>query len=379
LPKKEAVTNSRQRNKPAGKKSANNTRRHNGEKSKSMELPRRVAIGHGQLENIGEICKSLHLKGPAIIVVDKNTKRIAGNRLEKILAAENYETTQVVITEADLENLEKVKSVIIQQKGKFVLGVGGGRPIDMAKLASFETKKPFLSIPTVASHDGIVSSQASILINSTKKSIATHTPFAVIADTKIISESPYRLLAAGAGDILSNLSAVKDWTLAKKLRNEYFSSSAAMLSEISAKMILENAEIIGNGDEESAWLVAKALVSSGVAMSIAGSSRPASGSEHMFSHALDRLAPKPALHGEQCALGSIMMMYLHDGNWEEIRDALDIIKVPITAHTLKIDDELIIEALTIAHTIKPERYTILSGGLTVDAAEDTAVQTGVIK
>ena len=199
-----------------------------------------------------------------------------------------------------------------------------------------------------------------------------------MADTKIIGASPYRLLAAGAGDVISNVTAVKDWLLAKKLRNEYFSSSAAMLSEMTAKMLLKSAEMIKPRLEESAWLVAKSLVSSGVAMSIAGSSRPASGSEHMFSHALDRLAPKPALHGEQCAVGTIMMMYLHGGTWAEIRDALLKMKVPVDAKGLKIDDGLIIEALTMANTIREERYTILSGGLTTEAAEDLAIQTGVI-
>jgi len=346
------------------KKGTNNGRRHNGEKSKSMELPRHVTIGHSVIENIGEICRSLQLKGSAVLVVDKTTKRIAGDRVEKVLVSEKYDAWQAVITEADLDNLTQVKSVISEVKARFVLGVGGGRPIDIAKLASYEAKKPFLSVPTAASHDGIVSSQASILDNNNRKSFNTHSPFAVVADTKIISESPYRLLAAGCGDIISNITAVKDWVLAKKLRNEYFSSSAAMLSELTAKMLLENAEMIKPRLEESAWLVAKALVSSGVAMSIAGSSRSASGSEHMFSHALDRLAPKPALHGEQCAVGTIMVMYLHGGNWKEIRNALTKLKVPVTAKDLKIEDELIIEALTIAHTIRPDRYTILSGGLT---------------
>lgn len=364
--------------KKGAKKGTNNDRRHMEEKSKSMELPRHVAIGHGVLENIGEICKYLHFRGSAVIIVDKTTKRIAGNRVEKLLTQENYETHQVIIDEADLTNLEQAKEKIVENKAKFVLGVGGGKPIDIAKLASFESKKPFISVPTAASHDGIVSSQASLTENHGKKSYNTHSPFAVIADTKIISASPYRLLAAGAGDITSNVTAVKDWQLAKKLRNEYFSSSAAMLSELTAKMLLESAEMIKPRLEESAWLVAKSLVSSGVAMSIAGSSRPASGSEHMFSHALDRLAPKPALHGEQCAVGTIMMMYLHGGNWQEIRDALIKIKVPVTAKGLKIDDELIIEALTIANTIRQERYTILSGGLTYEAAEDLAIQTGVI-
>ena len=379
MTKKDKKNNIKSPKSSSGKTGVNNGRRQNGEKSKSMELPRHVTIGHGQIDNIGEICRSLHLHAGAVIVVDKTTKRIAGNRVVKSLAAENYETDQVVITEADMDNLEKVKTVISEQKARFVLGVGGGRPIDIAKLASFETKKIFLSVPTVASHDGIVSSQASILVNSTKTSIKTHTPFAVIMDTKIISESPYRLLASGAGDILSNFSAVRDWDLARKLRNESYSSSAAVLSELSAKMILENSETITSHLEDSAWLVSKALVSSGVAMSIAGSSRPASGAEHMFSHALDRLVPKPALHGEQCAVGTIMMLYLHGGNWEEIRDALIKIKVPVTAKALKIEDALIIEALTVAHDIRPDRYTILSGGLTYEAAEDLAVKTGVIR
>jgi glycerol-1-phosphate dehydrogenase [NAD(P)+] len=215
--------------------------------------------------------------------------------------------------------------------------------------------------------------------NDDRSSYKTHSPFAVVADTKIISESPYRLLAAGAGDILSNFTAVKDWILAKKLRNEYFSSSAATLSELSAKIVLENSDMIKPRLNDSAWLVAKALVSSGVAMSIAGSSRPASGSEHMFSHVLDKIAPKPALHGEQCAVGSIMMRYLHGGNWQELRDGLVKIKVPVNAKQLKMDDEIIIQALTEAHTIRQDRYTILSSGLTYDAAEELAINTGVIK
>ncbi len=348
------------------------------DKSKSMELPRHVAIGHDVLNDIGEISRALHFRGPALIVVDKTTKRIAGNRVEKLLVSENYDAHQVTIDEADLINMEKVKQEILEIKAKFVLGVGGGRPIDMAKLASFETKKPFISVPTAASHDGIVSGQASIRNKKHKISSKTHSPFAVVADTKIIAKSPYRLLAAGCGDVISNLTAVKDWDMAKKFRNEYFSSSAAMLSELTAKVLLKSAGMIKPRLEESSWLVAKALVSSGVAMCIAGSSRPASGSEHMFSHALERLAPKPALHGEQCAVGTILMMYLHGGDWSGIRSALEKIKVPVTAKALKIEESLIVEALTITHTIRPERYSIMSGGLTYEAAEDLAIQTGVI-
>ena len=131
--------------------------------------------------------------------------------------------------------------------------------------------------------------------------------------------------------------------------------------------------------EESAWIVCKALVSSGVAMTIAGSSRPASGSEHKFSHALDRIAKRPALHGEQCGVGTIMMMYLHSGNWEEVRDSLLAIGAPTTARALGVTDQEVVDALVHAHEIAKERYTILGDtGLTEEAAARLARITKVI-
>jgi glycerol-1-phosphate dehydrogenase [NAD(P)+] len=347
-------------------------------RSKSMELPRFIVIGHEIIDDIGDICKKLLLSGKALIISDENTKKIAGDRIENLLSKKPFEVEQYVIKDATMAEVKKVKKLIKNKHISFALGVGGGRPIDVAKCASFYSEIPFISIPTAASHDGIVSSQASIMNKNRKESITAQTPIAVIGDAKIIAMSPYRLLAAGCGDIISNYSAVRDWVLAKKLKNEYFSNYAAALSEMTAQILVENSNMIRPNFEESARMVIKALVSSGVAMSIAGSSRPASGSEHMFSHALDRLAPKPALHGEQCAVGCIMMMYLHGGDWQSIKTALERIGVPTTAFGLGIDESIIVEALTTAHTIRSDRYTILGDGLTRDAAEDLAVKTGVI-
>jgi glycerol-1-phosphate dehydrogenase [NAD(P)+] len=115
-----------------------------------------------------------------------------------------------------------------------------------------------------------------------------------------------------------------------------------------------------------------------MAMCIAGSSRPASGAEHMFSHALDELSASPALHGEQCGVGAILMMYLHNGDWKLIADTLKEIGAPTTAKEMGIPDKDIITALTTAHTIR-DRYTILGDtGISQKAAEKLAVKTGVI-
>jgi glycerol-1-phosphate dehydrogenase [NAD(P)+] len=148
---------------------------------------------------------------------------------------------------------------------------------------------------------------------------------------------------------------------------------------MSAKIIMDSAETIKKGGEENVRKVVKALISCGVAMSIAGSSRPASGSEHKFSHALDMIAPSPALHGEQCGVGTIMMMQLHGRDWEHIRDALISIGAPTTAKDLGIEDEYIIEALVRAREIRPERYTILEEvKLDEKQAEKLARETGVL-
>lgn len=348
-------------------------------KSKSMELPRKVVIGHHAILDVGNVCSELKIGKKALVVCDSTTKDIAGDKAMEILKNLDFIVDCQVIEDSTMKIVESTARMLKENNFDFVVGVGGGRPIDVAKCSSHQADLPFLSVPTAASHDGIVSSRGSLNSENGRKSIAARTPIAVVMDTAILAESPYKLLAAGCADIISNSTAVKDWILARKLKNEYFSSYAASLSRMTASLLIENAGSIKPRLEESAWFVAKALVSSGVAMSIAGSSRPASGSEHKFSHALDRIAKNPALHGEQCGVGTIMMMYLHGGDWERIRDALLTIGAPTTARSLGVTDDEIIEALVHAHEINKERYTILGdGGLTHEAAEHLASITKVI-
>lgn len=344
-----------------------------------MQLPRDVLIGHGVIESIGSVCKDLKLRGNALIVTGKTTKDVAGKKVRDLLKDSGNNAEMVLTSSPTMEEVERVREIARNKDVAYLLGVGSGRSIDIAKLASTRLQLPYISVPTAASHDGIASSRASILDNGRKASAEANAPMAVIADTEIISEAPYRFLAAGCGDIISNYTAVLDWELAGRLRNEYFGEYAAALSRMAARVIIESAGSIKPELETSARLVVKALVSNGVAMSIAGSSRPASGSEHMLSHALDRLAPKPALHGEQCGVGTIMMMYLHGGDWQEIRNALKTIGAPTSAEELGIEDKYIVEALLQAHTIRPERYTILGNGLTRSAAEKVAKVTKVIE
>ncbi|MFO7618092.1 MAG: NAD(P)-dependent glycerol-1-phosphate dehydrogenase [Thermoplasmata archaeon] len=348
-------------------------------KYKITELPRNVVAGHDVLPGIPEHCLRLGLPKSVLIVADEVTRKIAAQAILDSFLEKGFEADIICIREADSETVSTVQEIAGGLGHLFLAGVGGGRPIDTAKCASFNSKQEFISVPTAASHDGIVSSRASIMVNGVKESLEAQTPIAVFADTGILARSPFRMLAAGCGDIISNKTAVLDWKLAHKLRQEEFSSYAATLSEITADMLIQNAEQIVPESEESSWQVVKALVSSGVAMSIAGSSRPASGSEHKFSHSLDRIAKTPALHGEQCGVGTIMMMKLHGGSWESVRDALVTIGAPANAAKMGVSREEIIKALVMAKDIRPDRYTILGHeNLDLERAEKLAEETGVI-
>ena len=344
-----------------------------------MQLPREVLLGEDLKGEVVNVARRLGLGEKALILYGPRTREIAGKDVEESLKS-GYEVVPLTVRKgATMEEVERTIGLIKDESADWVIAVGGGSIIDVAKLASFKTGVPFISFPTTASHDGIASANASIRDLGAKTSVKAVPPIAVVADVKVIKTAPYRYLAAGVGDTISNLTAVRDWQLAHRIRGEYYSEYAASLSLMSAKMVMRNADIIRLGNEESVRKVIKALISTGVAMSIAGSSRPASGAEHLFSHALDMLLDKPALHGEQTGLGTIIMAYLHGMKWERVRETLKRVGAPTRADELGIEPEIIIEALTIAHTIRPERYTILGkDGLTREAAEKAAKITGVI-
>jgi glycerol-1-phosphate dehydrogenase [NAD(P)+] len=344
---------------------------------KRMELPREVWMGPRVLGKVVNVCQQLPLGKRGLVVADAKTYKIAGEKICRSLKKAKFDANHVTIERADMKTVKRVRNLV---KGKidFLLGVGGGTCIDVAKFTSFREGKPYISVPTVASHDGIASSRASIKGGKKHASVEAQTPIAIVADTIIIKRAPHRLLAAGCGDMIANYTAVRDWELAHRLKGEPYSEYAAALSQMSAKLVMENADIIRRHTEESVRKVVKALISSGVAMSIAGSSRPASGSEHLFSHALDLVAPEPALHGEQCGVGAIMMMDLQGNDWGAIRDALKTVGAPTNAKELGIEPKYIIKALTKAHEIRPERYTVLKNGLSKRAAERLAKETEVI-
>ncbi|TAJ44881.1 NAD(P)-dependent glycerol-1-phosphate dehydrogenase [Methanofollis fontis] len=336
------------------------------DKSRWMQFPRDVLIGHEVIDEIPSVCRDLHLGTRAFLITGEHTMSIAGERIAELLN-ETCDVRCHIATAISPDEIARTENAA--EDADFILGIGGGRVIDIAKIVSYNLDRQFISVPTAAAHDGVASARATVPTAGGSTSMEAHPPIAVVADTGIIAAAPRRLLASGCADIISNYTAILDWELAHRMRGEPISEYAIALSRMTAEIIVKNAGDISAHTEESAWMVMKALVSSGVAMSIAGSSRPASGGEHKFSHALDRIAPGRSLHGEQCGVGSIVTMYLHGGDWRGLRDSLRRIGAPTTPAGLGIEDEQAVEALLSARTIRPERFTILDMGLSRQSAE----------
>ena len=344
-----------------------------------MELPRKILIGDGVIQELGKFISDLGNVRNVAIVSGASVKARAGEQCSKALNSCDLKEKWFLTKVADMDSVNSVQSEISKDGVDIIIGFGGGKSVDIAKTVAYNLNKPFVSVPTSASHDGISSPFSSIRGQNKPYSIKTRTPIGVLADTSIIAKAPRRLLASGCGDLMAKVTAIKDWELARDENGEYFGNYSANLASMSAKIIMQESKSIGSGNNSSVRTVVEALISSGVASCIAGSSRPCSGAEHLFSHALDFIAPNKGLHGEKCGIGSIMIARLHDIEWEQIVSTLKDVGAPTTASEIGTDADIVVKALLTAATLRPERYTILNKvSLNEQKAFELAKSTGII-
>ncbi len=344
-----------------------------------MELPRKIMIGDGVIRELGNFVSDLGNVSKVAIVSGPSVKARVGERCVQALDSCNLEDKWFLAKSADMNSVGSVQTAISKNGYDIIIGYGGGKSVDIAKTVASNLDKPFVSVPTSASHDGISSPFSSIKGQDKPYSIKTRTPIGVLADTSIIAEAPRRLLASGCGDLMAKVTAVKDWELARDEKGEYFGNYSANLASMSAKIIMQESKSIGSGNGSSVRTVVEALISAGVASCIAGSSRPCSGAEHLFSHALDFIAPNKGLHGQKCGIGAIMIAKLHNIEWERVATTLRDVGAPTTAGEIGVDANTIVKALMTASTLRPDRYTILNKiQLNEQKAFELAKSTGVI-
>lgn len=239
-----------------------------------------------------------------------------------------------------------------------VVGIGGGRTLDVAKYAAGLAGLPMVSVATNLSHDGIASPVASLEHDGRKGSYGVHGPIAVVVDLDYVRRSPPEQLRAGIGDALSNLSALADWELAGRERGEQVDGLAAAFARAGAESLLTRADDLLSDTFLRA--LAEALVLSGLAMAAAGSSRPCSGACHEISHAIDALFPGRAQHGTQVAVGALFASFLRDDpHLQELDAALRRYEVARLPADLGLTDEEFAAAVAHGPSTRPDRFTVL--------------------
>ena len=240
-----------------------------------------------------------------------------------------------------------------------VAGIGGGRTIDVTKFAAHMAGIPMVSVATNLAHDGIASPVSSLEHESGKSSYGVAPPVGVVIDLDSVRTAPARLVRAGIGDAVSNLSAIADWELAAAQTGEPIDGLAVTLARSAAQAVLHQP---GTADsDEFRTVLAEALILSGMAMTVAGSSRPCSGGDHEILHAIDQLFPGAGTHGELAGAGALFCTWLRDDDCAAalLSDCLARHGLPRTPADLGLSSADFTKAVLCAPDTRPGRYTIL--------------------
>ncbi|MFI9028100.1 iron-containing alcohol dehydrogenase family protein [Streptomyces sp. NPDC053560] len=250
----------------------------------------------------------------------------------------------------------------MKKKGRYdaVVGLGGGKIIDCAKFAAARVGLPLVAVATNLSHDGLCSPVATLDNDAGRGSYGVPNPIAVVIDLDVIREAPVRFVRSGIGDALSNISAIRDWELAARERGEDIDGLAAAMARQAGEAVLRHPG--GVGDDGFLQVLAEGLVLTGIAMSVSGDSRPASGACHEINHAFDLLFPKRAAsHGEQCGLGAAFAMHLRGAHEESVfmAEVLRRHGLPVLPEEIGFTVDEFVQVVEYAPQTRPGRYTIL--------------------
>lgn len=242
----------------------------------------KVYIESGAIKRLTSLCSDYN---NILIVADGNTFSAAGAEVEKALADKTlkkviFSGEKLLIP--DETAIEEVKKKICETE--LIIGIGSGVIQDLCKCVSFYSKIPYMIVATAPSMDGYASDGAAMILGGMKETVKAGLPKVIIADIDVLKGAPMEMIKAGYGDIVGKYSALCDWKLSARVTGEYFCQYIYDMTFQMIENTLETAQGLLERNEESIKILTEALMIVGIMMSFAGTSRPASGSEHHLSH-----------------------------------------------------------------------------------------------
>ncbi len=322
-----------------------------------IAIPSILEVGKGNINNVGALIKKAMFQKVSIYF-GEGIEELFGDAICDSLKEVDIEIAKVeIISDIKFDEIS-TKAFEIPNDVEALIGIGGGKAIDAVKYMSFLKKLPFVSIPTSTSNDGFSSAGASLLVNGKRMSLPAKTPYGIIVDIDVIKGAPEKFIFSGIGDLVSNITALYDWKFEEEQGKVIVDDFATMISKKAVNSFVRT-EFKTIKDDLFLKELVDSLTLNGISMEIAGNSSPASGSEHLISHALDKFLEVPQLHGIQVGIATYIMAKVQNHRFERISKVLKDTGFFDYVKTLNMRREDFKKAIDISPSIKPSRHTYI--------------------
>ncbi len=319
-----------------------------------IAIPVILKVGEGTLDHIGEYIANHGMKSVTLFF-GNDLIGLFGERVKKSL--EKCDIKILDMKELDTSNINEIIELAfsMDMKTQAVIGIGGGKVIDVAKYAAYLRKLPFISVPTSSSSDGFSSASASLIVNGRRTSVPAKMATGIIVDTDVIKSAPKKFIYSGIGDLVSKITSLYDWVYEDEHGYATLDDFASMIAKKAVNSFVRTPFDDITDDLFIRELV-HSLAMSGIANEIAGSSAPTSGSEHLISHALDKLLERPQLHGVQVGIATYIMSVVQEHRDKRVNTILTDTGFWDYVETLNLNAEDYEKAIDLAPSIKPFRH-----------------------
>ena len=328
--------------------------------SRNIPAPLFIKIESGAFGQLKKILKENHIEfDKPLIITEQKVLDLGGKKIVELFSEHDIHLAK----DNSISEAEKIVKNLKIKNNDAVICIGGGRILDLGKYAATKAKLNYISIPTSPSNDGLASPVAVLKNNKgLTESLGVNMPMGILVDLDVMKSAPIDNIKAGTGDLLSNFSALEDWKLAYNENKEKMDDFAASLAYSAADLMygkFAGCQKVELDEEKFLKTLVNGLILSGIAMNIAGSSRPCSGAEHEISHAIDKLYPGKSMHGLQVSLGILISEKLRGNDFENYKRFFELIGLPTQAKDIGLTDDELVKTLELAPKTRPDRYTIL--------------------
>jgi glycerol-1-phosphate dehydrogenase [NAD(P)+] len=292
-----------------------------------------VYVGDNALAQLAGFCQARDIRH-TLLVADRNTYPVLGQRVEQILTANGIVVNAVVLPGQEVVPDERYIMEVLLRAGNTAwtyLAVGSGTITDITRFVSHRTRTSFISVPTAPSVDGFAAIGAPLVIANWKRTVPAQPPIAVFGDEATLRAAPRRMIASGFGDMLGKYTSLADWKLGSLVWNEPYNDAIAQRERRALESCVQQAREIGRAEGEGVCRLIEGLVESGLCMVEVGHSRPAGGSEHVLSHFWEMKllleGRPPIFHGAKVGVATSMVarryQVIRDMTREEAEERLE--------------------------------------------------------